>query len=160
MPSSSFEPSRVFFRCHYNYSSCGNRGGRNCGSYMTDVRGTRYPNCANDMTAALHYVSPAWSGRANPSQVLAKSTSSEGSTTQAAAEAATYMVLDDLTVTPHAPMSANSTVALLGTFGVTDLGAVQEMTVRLRYNEGLGILRASLHSRTVLTDVFLGEVRA
>ncbi|CAL4958341.1 unnamed protein product [Urochloa decumbens] len=151
MPASSFQPSRVFFRCHHN-----------CGSYMTDVRGTRCPNCGNEMTSTLHYVSPAWSGRAHPSSQIipAQSTSGEGSTAQAAAAAATYMVTDDLTVTPHSPMSTISAITLLGTLGVTELAAVEERTVRLRYTEGLGILKASLHSKTVLTDVFLGEVRA
>ncbi|KAG2595591.1 hypothetical protein PVAP13_5KG106200 [Panicum virgatum] len=151
MPASSFEPSRIFFRCHYNYSYH-HRGGQNCGSYMTDARGTRCPNCTNEMTAKLHYVSPAWSGLANPSQILEQSTSSDGSTA-----AATYTVLDDLTITPHAPMTAISSVAQLGSLGVTDLAALQERTVRLRYNEGLAILKASMHSKTVLTDVFLGD---
>ncbi|CAL4951719.1 unnamed protein product [Urochloa decumbens] len=157
MPASSFQPSRVFFRCHHNYINHG-RGSHNCGSYMTDVRGTRCPNCGNEMTSTLHYVSPAWSGRAHPSSQIipAQSTSGEGST----AQAATYMVMDDLAVTPHAPMSAISTITLLGTLGVTELAAVEERTVRLRYTEGLGIFKASLHSKTVLTDVFLGEVRA
>ncbi|CAO2185747.1 unnamed protein product [Urochloa humidicola] len=159
MPASSFEPSRVFYRCTYNYSAYGNRGIQNCGSYMADVRGTRCPNCGNGMTAGLHYVSPAWSGRAHPSssssQISSQSTSGDGSTAPT-----TCMVMDDLTVTPHAPMSAISTITLLGTLGVTELAAVEERTVRLRHSEGLGILKASLHSKTVLTDVFLGEVRA
>ncbi|XP_044335981.1 uncharacterized protein [Triticum aestivum] len=64
----------------------------------------------------------------------------------------TYTVMDDLTVTP---MSSISSIALLNTFGVKDLGALQEKTVQLGYNEGLDILKASLQSKTVLTDVFL-----
>ncbi|KAK1627405.1 hypothetical protein QYE76_001720 [Lolium multiflorum] len=63
-----------------------------------------------------------------------------------------YTVLDDLTVTPT---SAVSSVGLLNTFAVKDLGALHEKHVQLAYKEGLEILRASLESKTVLTDVFL-----
>jgi hypothetical protein len=136
MPASSFEPSRVFFRCQHNYSSIGKRGGRICSFYMTDVKGTRCPNCNNEMNETLRYVSPAWPNRFNQGG-NAQSTSTEGSTTQAAA---TYTVMDDLTITPHTPMSAMSTIAMLGTLGVTDLSAVQEKTVQLGYNEVRGVL--------------------
>ncbi|TVU46760.1 hypothetical protein EJB05_06318 [Eragrostis curvula] len=65
----------------------------------------------------------------------------------------TYTVLDNLKVTP---MSAISSITLLNTFAV-DFSALQEKTVQLGYNEGVEILRASLQSKTVLTDVFLGK---
>ncbi|CAO2193699.1 unnamed protein product [Urochloa humidicola] len=60
--------------------------------------------------------------------------------------------MDDLTVTP---MSTISSITLLNAFAVTDLAALQEKTVHLSYREGLAILKASLQSKTVLTDVFL-----
>ncbi|CAD6239737.1 unnamed protein product [Miscanthus lutarioriparius] len=44
----------------------------------------------------------------------------------------TYTVLDDLTVTP---MSAISSITLLNTFAVRDLGDLQEKNVQLSYNE-------------------------
>jgi hypothetical protein len=44
----------------------------------------------------------------------------------------TYTVLDDLTVTPS---SALSGVALLNTFAVKDIGALQEKHVQLAYKE-------------------------
>ncbi|CAL4951668.1 unnamed protein product [Urochloa decumbens] len=64
----------------------------------------------------------------------------------------TYTVMDDLKV---APMSTISGITLLNTFGITDIGMLQEKTVQLGYDEGLKILKASLQSKTVLTDVFL-----
>ncbi|CAL4958251.1 unnamed protein product [Urochloa decumbens] len=64
----------------------------------------------------------------------------------------TYTVLDNLTVTP---MSTISGITLLNTFAVKEIGDLQEKTVQLGYNEGLAILKASLQSKTVLTDVFL-----
>uniref|UniRef100_A0A0D9UWV5 Aminoacyl-transfer RNA synthetases class-II family profile domain-containing protein n=1 Tax=Leersia perrieri TaxID=77586 RepID=A0A0D9UWV5_9ORYZ len=65
----------------------------------------------------------------------------------------TYTVMDDLTVCPMSSIS--SIIALLNTFAVKDLGTVKETTVQLGYTEGLAILRASLQSKTVLSDVFL-----
>ncbi|KAM0903876.1 hypothetical protein ACQ4PT_018399 [Festuca glaucescens] len=66
----------------------------------------------------------------------------------------TYTVMDDLTVTP---MSSISGITLLNAFAVEDLSALQEKTVQLDCNEGLEILKASLQSKTVLSDVFLGK---
>ncbi|KAE8800136.1 hypothetical protein D1007_24429 [Hordeum vulgare] len=66
----------------------------------------------------------------------------------------TYTVRDDLKV---APASAVSGVTLLKSLGINDVGSLQEKTVQLGHAEGLGILRASLRSRTVLTDVFMGK---
>uniref|UniRef100_A0ACD5TRP4 Uncharacterized protein n=1 Tax=Avena sativa TaxID=4498 RepID=A0ACD5TRP4_AVESA len=66
----------------------------------------------------------------------------------------TYTVMDDLTVTP---MSSISGITLLNAFAVEDLTALQEKTVQLDCNQGLEILKASLQSKTVLTDVFLAK---
>ncbi|KAM0853592.1 hypothetical protein ACQ4PT_050983 [Festuca glaucescens] len=48
-------------------------------------------------------------------------------------------------------------IALINTVAVSDLGALQERTVQLGYKEGVEILKTSLQSNTVLTDVFLGK---
>ncbi|KAF0918248.1 hypothetical protein E2562_023331 [Oryza meyeriana var. granulata] len=56
---------------------------------------------------------------------------------------ATYTVIDNLTVSPM-----SSIITPRNTFAVTDLGALKETT-------GLAILKASLQSTTVLSDVFL-----
>ncbi|KAL6847951.1 hypothetical protein ACP4OV_022079 [Aristida adscensionis] len=66
----------------------------------------------------------------------------------------TYTLMDDLKVVPMSPISG---ITLLKTFGITDIGTLQEKTVQLGYDEGLEILRVSLQSKTVLTDVFLGK---
>jgi len=44
----------------------------------------------------------------------------------------TYTVMDDLKV---APMSTISGITLLNTFGITDIGMLQERTVELGYAE-------------------------
>ncbi|CAO2204590.1 unnamed protein product [Urochloa humidicola] len=66
----------------------------------------------------------------------------------------TYTVMDDLTLMP---MSSISTIARLRRLGVEDDSALEERTVKIGYQEGLEILKASLVSKTVLTDVFLAK---
>ncbi|KAF8041926.1 hypothetical protein BT93_A0506 [Corymbia citriodora subsp. variegata] len=68
----------------------------------------------------------------------------------------TYMMTDDLTVKPT---STASSIALLKKFNVEEIGLIEEMVVSLGMEEGIKLLRASLHSRKVLTDVFLGVKR-
>ncbi|KAK1419599.1 hypothetical protein QVD17_28804 [Tagetes erecta] len=67
----------------------------------------------------------------------------------------TYMVTDDLAVSP---MSTISNITLLSKFNIKDLGALEEKVVHIGMDEGLELLKHSLNSKTVLTDVFLGEV--
>ncbi|XP_078173696.1 uncharacterized protein LOC144567430 [Carex rostrata] len=64
----------------------------------------------------------------------------------------TYSVMDDLTMVP---MSTLSSIALLNKFEIKDLGSIQEITVTIGFEEGLKLVKASLESKTVLTDVFL-----
>ncbi|KAH7840238.1 hypothetical protein Vadar_014548 [Vaccinium darrowii] len=66
----------------------------------------------------------------------------------------TYMVTDDLVVTP---MSTISSITMLNKLNVKDVGALEERVVDLGMLEGLKLLKASLHSKTVLTSVFLGN---
>ncbi|KAE8670716.1 hypothetical protein F3Y22_tig00112114pilonHSYRG00193 [Hibiscus syriacus] len=69
----------------------------------------------------------------------------------------TYMVMDDLTVKP---MSIISIITMLHKFNVKEVGALQEKVVHLGMNEGLKLLKTSLQSKSVLTSVFLGNMRA
>ncbi|CAO2161097.1 unnamed protein product [Urochloa humidicola] len=123
--------AKSYFKCGY----CG-------GNYVTDASGTSCPNCRNQMRTALKYVAPSSEQQAAKGFVQG---------------VVTYTVTDDLTVTP---MSAISSIMLLNTFAVTDIAAFQEKTVQLSYVGGLEILKASLRSKTVLTDVFLGKAPA
>ncbi|CAO2199029.1 unnamed protein product [Urochloa humidicola] len=111
----------------------------NCHSYVTAVYGESCPSCYyGTMTTAA------------PAQLVPAAVTAAKGFVQGIV---TYVVTDNLTVTP---MSAGSSITLLSTFGVRDLADLQEKTVQL-YNEGLAILKASLQSKTVLTDVFLGD---
>ncbi|KAE8810415.1 hypothetical protein D1007_12886 [Hordeum vulgare] len=115
----------------------------NCRTYMTDSCGTHCPSCNNQMTMPFTVVPSARSGGQ-----AAAGESGKGFVQGIL----TYTVIDDLTVTP---MSSISSITLLNTLAVRDLAALQEKTVQLGYDQGLEILKASLQSRTVLTDVFL-----
>ncbi|KAF7052044.1 hypothetical protein CFC21_060203 [Triticum aestivum] len=122
-------PSNRFFKCSIaSYSVCRD--------YVTDVSGTKCPRCSNAMTTQIQYAPPAGAADGFVRGVV------------------TYTVMDSLAVSP---MSAISSITLLNTFAVTDLTALQEKTVQIGYKEGLEILKASLQSKTVLTDVFLGN---
>ncbi|XP_065631891.1 uncharacterized protein LOC112018909 isoform X2 [Quercus suber] len=62
------------------------------------------------------------------------------------------MVMDDLVVKP---MSSISCVTLLNRFNVKDVGVLEEKVVDLGIDDGVKLLKASLQSKTVLTDVLL-----
>jgi hypothetical protein len=117
--------STEFYRCTgNNYTECV--------KYLSKVSGTRCLNnsCSRTMTTKM---------------ILALD-SSRGSGGEAAAAAAqpghagkgfvqgvvTYTVMDDLKV---APMSTISGITLLSTFGITDIGMLQEKNVKLGYEE-------------------------
>ncbi|KAL6847952.1 hypothetical protein ACP4OV_022080 [Aristida adscensionis] len=149
LPEPEEPVSKQFYRCSGNSYT-------ECQTHLTELCGKRCQNrngcCNGKMTLAMRIVD-----------------SSDESQVQAAAAAAsavartgfvqgivTYTVMDDLRV---APMSTISGITLLNTLGITDIGTLQEKTVQLGYDEGLEILRVSLQSKTVLTDVFLGKKR-
>ncbi|ESR49316.1 hypothetical protein KPL70_011036 [Citrus sinensis] len=63
----------------------------------------------------------------------------------------TYMVSDDLSVTP---VSMTSGIELLQ-HNVKDIGVLEKRVVELGIDEGLELLKNSLKSKTALTNVFL-----
>ncbi|EYU36133.1 hypothetical protein ABFS82_14G238900 [Erythranthe guttata] len=64
----------------------------------------------------------------------------------------TYMVMDDLVVTP---LSTISSISFLNKLDVKDFSSVQEKRVNFGMDEAVKLLSASLHTNNVLTDVFL-----
>ncbi|KAM0903877.1 hypothetical protein ACQ4PT_018400 [Festuca glaucescens] len=158
-PSPQLPQPKTFYRCNsecnsddymdYGYGSRSRGTCHSCRGYITDAYGTTCTSCGGQMTIQLTLLPSAGSG----GQVAAKAAavvSGKGFVQGIV----TYTVMDDLTVTP---MSSISSITQLNTFAVKDLAALQEKTVQLGYNEGLEILKASLQSRTVLTDVFLPQ---
>ncbi|KAK1270169.1 hypothetical protein QJS04_geneDACA022807 [Acorus gramineus] len=128
-------------------SSCAPKHWYNCGSsgstcsrlYHTDVYGTQCPNCRGMMTYELKNIGSGSNVVTDGSGGLVK-------------EVVTYMVMDDLAIMP---LSTISIITLLNKFNVKEVGSLQETVVELGMDEGLKLLRASLQSKTVLTDVFL-----
>ncbi|CAO2161137.1 unnamed protein product [Urochloa humidicola] len=139
----SVEP-KSFFRCgNVMYSSCYN--------YVTDTWGTNCPSCSKKMNIAVKFVTPEADEGSGHNVQSSTGTAGKGFVQGVV----TYTVKDDLTVTP---MSTISSITLLNT-GAVNFGDLQERTVPLGYLEGLEIVKASLTSKTVLTDVFLGKKR-
>ncbi|GAV84458.1 DUF674 domain-containing protein [Cephalotus follicularis] len=66
------------------------------------------------------------------------------------------MVMDDLVVKP---MSTISSIAMLNKFNIKEVGVLEERVVNVGMDEGLKLLKASLQSKTTLTDVFLEQER-
>lgn len=64
----------------------------------------------------------------------------------------TFMVMDDLVIQP---MSTISSITLLNKFNVKEIGTLQETVVEMGMDEGIKLLKASLQSKMVLTNVFL-----
>ncbi|OEL19705.1 hypothetical protein BAE44_0019276 [Dichanthelium oligosanthes] len=120
-----------------------------CYNYATTVSSTPCPVCKGKMTTEVQLVQPDGSAKSAAAAADAGSSSSKGYVR----DMVTYTVMDDLTV---APMSTITAVTELAALGVTDISGLQAKTVEIGYKEGLALLKASLQSQTVLTDVFLG----
>nr|XP_016480907.1 PREDICTED: uncharacterized protein LOC107801986 [Nicotiana tabacum] len=70
-------------------------------------------------------------------------------------EVVTYMVLDELVVKPKSTISS---ITLLNEFSVKDVGVLKEKVVTLGMEEALLLLKTSLQSKNVLTNVFMADI--
>ncbi|GMN57311.1 hypothetical protein TIFTF001_026427 [Ficus carica] len=125
--------SKRIFICSY----CSNR-------YWSDDPRAICPSCDRKISVELTYVEP-------PAAVVGGSSSDQGGFVKGVV---TYMIMDDLDVKP---MSTISSITMLNKFNVKEVGVLEEKTVSVGIEEGLKLLKASLESKTVLTDVFLGR---
>ncbi|KAJ4748719.1 hypothetical protein LUZ62_083125 [Rhynchospora pubera] len=131
---------------YYSPSSPGHYSQSNNASsiceYVSEVKGITCPGCNNRLDKVAQFVNPVMSGGG------AVESEYEGFVEGVV----TYSVMDDLTVVP---MSTISSITLLNKFQIKDLGSLEERTVGVGFEEGLKLLKVSLQSKTVLTDVFL-----
>ncbi|KAL3620111.1 hypothetical protein CASFOL_035023 [Castilleja foliolosa] len=118
-----------FYRCSW----CSN-------GYVTDDPSAVCP-CSRQMTTEMTYVPPPPGDE--------KLVSEGGGFVKGVV---TYMVMDDLVVTP---MSTISSITLLNKFNVKEVSALEEKVVSFGVDEAVKLLNASLKSKKVLTDVFL-----
>ncbi|XP_043698909.1 uncharacterized protein LOC122649730 [Telopea speciosissima] len=129
-----------FYRCPY---SCNNY------NYVTSDRGTSCPSCRNQMSTKMTYVAGA--GTAEEQIRGDGGGAGRGGYVKGLV---TYMIMDDLSVTP---LSTISGITVMSNFNVIEVGSLEEKVFDLDMDLGLAILKASLQSKTVLTDVFLGK---
>ncbi|CAO2161106.1 unnamed protein product [Urochloa humidicola] len=159
--------------------ACGVKSGAGCDGYLAERSDARCPSCGWLMDAEVSAAPGAGCSRhaASASGWLmdaevsaapgagcsrhAAGSPEAGCSGQAAAAAAaaaplvTCPLMDDLSIGP-APDDIIGLAIMRGASAT----ALQEETVRLGRKEGLEILKASLKSSTVLTDVFLGDDKA
>ncbi|KAK7357969.1 hypothetical protein VNO80_17267 [Phaseolus coccineus] len=122
----------LFYRCASSHHFC----------HITCDKGTRCPSgCGYSMETKVSYVG------AIPKDVFADKSGF-------VKEVVTYMVMDDLVIQP---MSSISSITLLNKFNVSEVGALKEKVVVLDMNQGVNLLKVSLQSKKVLTDVFLNN---
>ncbi|EYU36136.1 hypothetical protein MIMGU_mgv11b017601mg [Erythranthe guttata] len=116
--------ARNIYTCSCNYNS-----------YASVDLKTVCPICKKEMVKLITFVGPSSCGEVGFVKDMV-----------------TYMVMDDLSVTP---LSTMSSFALLLKLDVKDMSAVEEKVVNFGMDEAVKLLNASLHTHNVLTDVFL-----
>ncbi|XP_058183998.1 uncharacterized protein LOC131301639 [Rhododendron vialii] len=118
----------------------------NCERFVTNDPKLTCPSCKynNIMSYEVTFV---------PSKVANTGLSGEGGYVKGPIS---YMVMDDLVVMP---LSTISGIALLSKFNVTNVQSLEEKVVTFGMDEGLKLLKATLHSKMVLTSVFLGGMK-
>ncbi|CAI0467692.1 unnamed protein product [Linum tenue] len=116
--------------------------------HVTDNPQTLCPSCKGTMSNEMPFVNPPPAAASTDKAVGVNS--EEGGFVKGVI---TYMVMDNLEVKP---MSTISSITMLNKFNVQEVGALEEKVIELGMDEGLNLLKASLQSQTVLTNVFLG----
>ncbi|KAF4357743.1 hypothetical protein G4B88_023201 [Cannabis sativa] len=111
--------------------------------YVADDPKATCPDCGSLLNKFLTFVPPP-----NSTEVGSSSSSSSRANDDVGIVkgVVTYMIMDDLEVKP---MSSISSIALLNTFNVKEIGALQEKIVSVGINEGLRLLKASLLTKTL-----------
>ncbi|KAK1355396.1 Tyramine N-feruloyltransferase [Heracleum sosnowskyi] len=128
--------STVFYRCSYSSSH----------SYVSKDQQAVCPSCKHYMNSGLTFVH-------GPGKEAAKVEKGTGYVKGLV----TYMVMDDLIVKP---MSTISSITLLSTFKVKDLGALETVEVFIGKEEAVEMLKASFLTDKVLTLMFLANKKA
>ncbi|KAF3773271.1 hypothetical protein EJ110_NYTH48343 [Nymphaea thermarum] len=120
---------------------------------VASVSGTPCPACPGEMCWGVTIL------KSIPINRISASTSSDQQRDVAGfvQGVVTYTISDDLTIAPLSTISTISLMQKLVPLRVQDLATLEERTVTVGRNEGLGILKASLHSKKVLTEVFLSK---
>ncbi|TKY50648.1 hypothetical protein E2542_SST22152 [Spatholobus suberectus] len=124
----NFNLRSIFYNCPYHHA------------YVTCDNQTRCQYCMYTMSTEMRFV-----GNKPVEGIFPK-------VSGFVKEAETYMVMDDLAIQP---MSNISSIMLLNKFEIKEFGVLQEKVVELGMTKGVNLLKASLESKMVLTNVFL-----
>ncbi|PPR83358.1 hypothetical protein GOBAR_AA37355 [Gossypium barbadense] len=124
-----------------------------CPSYIAEDPEAVCPNCRSKMSHQAKLVKTNQKTCSNSLSSSSSSSNEEGEGGYVKG-VVTYMVKDDLM---EKPMSTISSLALLNSFNVKDIEALQEKTIKIGMDEAMKLLKALLLSKTVLTDIFYGE---
>ncbi|KAM5556254.1 hypothetical protein ABKV19_023911 [Rosa sericea] len=114
--------------------------------YVADDPRAICPKCKNYISTEVPYVAPQ----------ATTAGSSEGGRGYVK-DIVTYMIMDNLEVNP---LSTIACLTMLNKFNVKEVGSLEQKVVNLGMEEGLKLLKASLESNSVLTNVFLGKKEA
>ncbi|KAK0591480.1 hypothetical protein LWI29_002705 [Acer saccharum] len=124
--------------------------------HVSDVPNYMCPHCNEKMNVKISLVNSSSSAPPNSSDTsstsIGKSTGDDGGFVKGVV---TYMVMDNLEVKP---LSTISSITLLNSFNVQNVGSLEEKVVALDVDEGLKLLKASLECKNVLSTVFLGNI--
>ncbi|XP_038679807.1 uncharacterized protein LOC119980967 [Tripterygium wilfordii] len=121
------------------YKCAANSGYRSCGTYVTLDPKYRCPCCSMTMSSPLTLVGSS------------SSCSIEGGFVKGGV---TYVITDDLLVKP---MSTVSSITLISSLNLKDVGSLEEKTVSLTSDKVGKLLRASLQTKNALSTVFFEE---
>ncbi|KAL4388369.1 hypothetical protein GQ457_09G028930 [Hibiscus cannabinus] len=141
LPDIQSSTPQGFYRCSYGHGGYGK-----CCLYYTNDPTATCPSCSRAMTSLATFVNP-------PNKVSTASPAANGG--GFVKGVVTYTILDDLTVTP---LSTISSITMLSKFDIKQVDALKEKVVNVGMDEGVELLKASLQSKTVLTDVFLSPI--
>ncbi|KAJ1693237.1 hypothetical protein LUZ63_009935 [Rhynchospora breviuscula] len=133
-PAPVAPPPKKYYRCSGMVGPC-----RGSPLFMTDLGGMLCPNCRQPMVVEMRFLEKPKADEGEPGYVKGP---------------ITYLVMDDLSIMP---MSTISAITMLKKFEVKDLSILCETTVEFGIKESLELLKASLQSTTVLTDVFISK---
>ncbi|GLT51371.1 hypothetical protein SLA2020_247860 [Shorea laevis] len=136
LPNIPIKNSARFYGCQNTHDRL---FGSSCNNQVTNDPTTRCANCSTLLSRELTYVDPKNKQSFSPEEGYVKGV-------------VTYMIMDDLEVRP---MSSISSITMINRFNVKDIGVLEEKVVDVGMDQRVELLKASLHSKAVLTEVFL-----
>ncbi|KAH7667781.1 hypothetical protein IHE45_12G082100 [Dioscorea alata] len=138
LPSPATAKPKACYGCHYIRCEI------LCRDYVSEVRGIGCPSCGCTMERVVKCLHP------EPKMKTVNGGGEDGYVK----DVVTYTIMDDLCVIP---ISSIASITVFNKLNVKNADALEEKNVSLGKQEAVELLKASLESKTVLTDVFLAN---